>query len=85
MARSNMFSTSMNVLNVTNAFFSIIVMYFIYLFAAEKSTPAWHFLGTIAKIYLIVIVGIFALFILFIIIFTLAGLGYWFSFMRRRR
>lgn len=53
--------------------FSLIVIYFIYLFARDQSGSGWRILAFITKWYLIIVVGLFLLgiivaFIIFLII-----------------
>ena len=85
MSPNRFMNYSMNVFSIANAFFSIIVMYFIYLFAAGQTGTGWAFLALLAKIYLIITVAILCLFVLLGIIFFLTSLALLLSFFGGRR
>ena len=85
MSPNRFMNYSLNVFSIANAFFSIIVMYFIYLFASEKTGAGWGFLALIAKIYLIISVAILCLFVLLGIIFFITSIALMLSFVGRRR
>ncbi|MBI2129195.1 hypothetical protein HYU07_03055 [Candidatus Woesearchaeota archaeon] len=72
--RGSFISTASGIFNFTNSMFSLIVVYFIYLFANEKG---WALLAFVSKLYLITIVGVFAiLFIVMLIVLLFSVIGF---------
>ncbi len=85
MSPNRFMNYSLNVFSIANAFFSIIVMYFIYLYSSSQAGSGWAFLALLAKIYLIIAVAILCLFVLLGIIFFITSLALLMSFVGRRR
>ncbi|OIO65575.1 hypothetical protein AUJ68_02730 [Candidatus Woesearchaeota archaeon CG1_02_57_44] len=71
--------------NITNTLFSLVVIYFIYLFSQQQVGPGWHLLGIAALVYLILVLAGFFLFILLFTVSSLASMGLWLAWMGRRR
>lgn len=80
--RGSFINTTSSIFNVTNSMFSLIVVYFIYLFANEKG---WGFLSFVSRLYLIIIVGFFIILFLVIATAILFSISTWLSLIFRRR
>ncbi len=78
-------NTSVNIFSITNTFFSLIVMYFIFLFSSQQTGKGWDFLAFISKWYLIIVVGLLGIFIILMIVFALVSLAMWMGFLMQRR
>lgn len=83
-------NTATSVFNITTTLFSLVVMYFLYLYSNEKITAGvvnvgWELLRWASKWYLIIVIGIFALFAIIAIIMMLISFFLWFGFFFRRQ
>lgn len=80
----NFMATSVNLFSITNAFFTVIVMYFIYLYSAAQTGAGWGTLHFAAKIFLIISLIIVGLFVLLLALFLLAAFIFWLGILFRR-
>jgi len=81
---NNFMATSVNMFSITNAFFSVIVMYFIYLYSGTQTAAGWSTLHLAAKIFLIVSLVIVGIFVLLLLLFLLAAFVFWLGIVFRR-
>ncbi|MBS3143018.1 hypothetical protein J4464_06535 [Candidatus Woesearchaeota archaeon] len=66
--------------------FSLIVVFFIYLYARDQTGAGWGILAFIAKWYVIIFGGLLALAVLLVILVTLVLLGFFiYARLRMRR
>ena len=93
MEGNSLFNTATGVFNITTTLFSLVVMYFIYVFSEEKilagvaanaATRGWEILNFVSKWYLYIVVGIFALFAIIAIVVLLFSLIMWLGYFARR-
>ncbi|HLD88981.1 MAG TPA: hypothetical protein VI894_02120 [Candidatus Nanoarchaeia archaeon] len=85
MNANRLMSNSVNIFSITNTFFSLIVIYFIFLFSSQQAGRGWDFLAFISKWYLIIVVGLLGLFIMLMMVFALVSLAMWMGFLMQRR
>ena len=81
-------NTATSVFNITTTLFSIIVLYFIYLFSVEKiaagASEGWSLINFFSKWYLYIVIGIFALFVIIAAIMLVVSFIFWMGFFMRR-
>lgn len=87
---NNVLNTATSVFNITTTLFSLIVMYFMYLFSNEqillgKVGIGWETLRLVSKWYLIIVIGIFALFVIIALVMMLISFLIWMGFFLRRQ
>ncbi len=83
-------NTATSVFNITTTLFSLVVMYFIYLYSNEKIAAGivnmgWETLRFVSKWYLIIVIGIFALFVIIALVMMLVSFLIWMGFFLRRQ
>ncbi|MDP2749832.1 MAG: hypothetical protein Q8O89_03295 [Nanoarchaeota archaeon] len=86
---SGVLNTATSVFNITTTLFSIVVMYFIYLFSGERiaagASRGWSILNFASKWYLYIVIGIFALFAIIALVMIVAALIIWIGFFMRKQ